>query len=223
MSMRKQVKKRVALLATMLAALPAFAQQPTAQEILKTARLNQSEQHQALRGRLRTGATVIPFRLVMDGNEMRYEFTDPAQVLRLRFGDKSSRLEEITRDGAERVTAARFDQTVRNTNISYEDLTLHFLYWPDGEMLGEDTQLTRRCWKLRLRPVMDVWIEQQSGALLEADAYDWNGKLAKRFKVISAQKIEGAWLLKQMRIEAMEAGKSKEKSPTYLEIQGVEK
>jgi outer membrane lipoprotein-sorting protein len=211
--------------------LPAFGQQPTAQEILKEARLSQTEQHRALRGRLRNGPASIPFRLVMEGGEIRYEFSDPAQTLRLRLGEKGSRLEEITRGGAERVTPARFDQKVRNTDISYEDLTLHFLYWPDGEVLGEDTQLTRRCWKLRLRPptrkdsqygLIDLWVEQQSGALLQADAYGWDGKLAKRFKVISAQKLEGVWLLKQMRIEAMEAGKSRDRTPTYLEILGME-
>ena len=50
-----------------------------------------------------------------------------------------------------------------------------------------------------------------------------DGKMIRRFMVVSAQKLEGLWLLKQMRIEAMEAGKSKEKTPTYLEIQAVEK
>src|SRR2546425_9944074 len=190
MTTGKQVKTRVVLLAALLAALPAFGQQPSAQDILREARLNQSGQHRVLRGRLRHGSDTLPFGLVMEGNEIRYEFSNPDQTLRLRLGEKGSRLEEITRKGAERVTAARFDQLVRNTDISYEDLTLHFLYWPDGEVLGEDTQLTRRCWKLRLRPatrkdsqygLIDLWVEQQSGALLEADAYGWDGKLAERF------------------------------------------
>ena len=45
---------------------------------------------------------------------------------------------------------------------------------------------------------------------------------ARRFKVISGQKIEGAWYLKQMRIEAP-AGATKDKTPTYLEVDGVER
>src|SRR2546425_43806 len=203
MTTGKQVKTRVVLLAALLAALPAFGQQPSAQDILREARLNQSGQHRVLRGRLRHGSDTLPFGLVMEGNEIRYEFSNPDQTLRLRLGEKGSRLEEITRKGAERVTAARFDQLVRNTDISYEDLTLHFLYWPDGEVLGKDSQLLRPCWKLRVRPpskkdsqysVIDLWIEENGGVLLQADACDGNGKLVKRFKVISAQKLEGVWL-----------------------------
>ena len=34
--------------------------------------------------------------------------------------------------------------------------------------------------------------------------YDHAGKLSKRFEVVSAQKIEGRWYLKQMRVEAID-------------------
>lgn len=244
MAVKKQVKTRVLqasarastshaiLLAALLLAATGRAQQPAAQEILREARLSQNGQHRVLKGRLRHAASVIPFRLAMDGDEISYTFSDPEQTLRLRLGEKGSRLEEITHKGMERVMPARFDKAVRDTDIAYEDLTLHFLYWPDAVVLGEDSQLTRRCWKLRLRPpvrkdsqygVIDVWIEQESGALLQADAYDREGKMAKRFKVVSAQKLEGAWLLKQMRIESFNAGKPRGGPPTYLEIQGIEK
>jgi len=36
--------------------------------------------------------------------------------------------------------------------------------------------------------------------------------------VVSAQKIEGRWFLKQMRVEAMEPGTNKVQSRSYLEI-----
>ena len=56
----------------------------------------------------------------------------------------------------------------------------------------------------------------------QAEAFDHAGKFARRFKVISGQKIEGAWYLKQMRIEAP-AGPGKDKMPTYLEVEGIER
>ena len=40
----------------------------------------------------------------------------------------------------------------------------------------------------------------------------------KRFEVESAQKIEGRWFLKQMRIEEFQPGTTKVLSRTYLEI-----
>jgi Outer membrane lipoprotein-sorting protein len=229
--MNRQVKTRVFFAAAFLCAAVVCAEQPAAEEILRDARIAQGAQHQVLLGRLRHASDSIPFRLAMDGKEIRYEFTELKQTLRLRLGENNSQLDEIARGDSERVTAARFDQKFRNTDISYEDLTLHFLYWPDAELLGTEAQLARYCWKLRLRPpskkdsqygVMLVWIEKESGALLEADAFDWDGKMAKRFKVISAQKLDGVWLLKQMRIESFDAGKLRSGPPTYLEIQSVE-
>ena len=53
---------------------------------------------------------------------------------------------------------------------------------------------------------------------MRMEGYDWNGQLKKRFEVVSAQKIEGRWFLKQMRIEEMESGTNKVRSRSYLEI-----
>ena len=43
-------------------------------------------------------------------------------------------------------------------------------------------------------------------------------EVAKRFEVISAQKIDNRWFLKQMRVEELEPGTSKVQARTYLEI-----
>ena len=53
---------------------------------------------------------------------------------------------------------------------------------------------------------------------MRMEGYDWRGQLAKRFEVISAQKIEGRWFLKQMRIEEFVPGTGKVQTRTYLEI-----
>jgi hypothetical protein len=50
------------------------------------------------------------------------------------------------------------------------------------------------------------------------EGYDWNGKPAKRFEVISAQKIDNRWFLKQMRVEELQPGTNKVQARTYLEI-----
>ena len=46
----------------------------------------------------------------------------------------------------------------------------------------------------------------------------WDGKIAKRFEVVSAQKIDDRWFLKQMRVEEMKPGTNKVQARTYLEI-----
>jgi hypothetical protein len=50
------------------------------------------------------------------------------------------------------------------------------------------------------------------------EGYDWSGRLAKRFEVVSVQKIEGRYFLKQMRIESIQPDTGKVQSRTYLEI-----
>jgi negative regulator of sigma E activity len=83
--------------------------------------------------------------------------------------------------------------------------------------LGEETVRTRNCWRLRLQPPSReakysnvlLWADKESGAMMRIEAYDWQGRLTKRFEVVSAQKIEGRWFLKQMRIEELEPGTSK--------------
>jgi Outer membrane lipoprotein-sorting protein len=205
---------------------------PDAREILRTVRLAQASQHQVLRGRLRTGGKVSPFRLVIDGPIIRYEFSDPAQIIQLRLLERDSRLEEVTPGGTQRIASARFDDTVRGSDITYEDLAMKFLYWPNATVEGEQTMLLRRCWKLHVEPsakgesqyrAVILWIDKASGALMQAEAFDATGKFARRFKVISGQKIEGAWLLKSMRIEAAVGPRGEDRSPTYLEIEGIEK
>src|SRR4029077_7007690 len=97
---------------------------------------------------------------------------------------------------------------------------------PDAQVIGADTLRTRNCWKLRLTapstesPYATVLlcVDKESGALMRMEGSDWKAQLKKRFEVVSAQKIEGRWFLKQMRIEEMEAGTNKVRLRSYLEI-----
>jgi negative regulator of sigma E activity len=110
--------------------------------------------------------------------------------------------------------------------VTYEDLALKFLYWPGGKVLGDEIVHARRCWKVHLRPAardsqysnVFLWADKESGALMRLEGYDWNGQLAKRFEVVSAQKIDNRWFLKQMRVEEFQPGTTKVQARTYLEI-----
>jgi hypothetical protein len=146
--------------------------------------------------------------------------------LQLRLGENSSRLDLVTGGGSEQFTAAKLKQRIRGTSVTYEDLAFKFLYWPTARVLGEENVRTRNCWKLQLRaPSREsqysnvlLWIDKASGALMRMEGYDWNAQLAKRFEVVSAQKIEGRWFLKQMRVEELQPGTNHVLSRTYLEI-----
>jgi hypothetical protein len=199
---------------------------PSAKDILASVRMIESRQQLDLQGQLRQDNVVVPFRLVQNGPLIRYSFTNPDEVLQLRLGENSSRLDLVTGGETEKFTASKLNQRIRGTSVTYEDLAFKFLYWPTGRVLGEENVRTRNCWKLQLRaPPREsqysnvlLWIDKVSGALMRMEGYDWNLELAKRFEVVSAQKIENRWFLKQMRIEELQPGTNHIQARTYLEI-----
>jgi hypothetical protein len=217
--MRKTILLYFALVLTVCAE-PA----PSAKEIIESVRMRQTRQQIDLNGQLRQGEVVVPFHLIQSGPVVRYIFSNPDESLQLQLGENDSRLDEVSSDGEKKV--AQFDRKIRGTDVTYEDLALKFIYWPDVDLQGTDTVRTRKCWKLRLHaPSHDsqyssviLWIDKATGALMRMEGYDWKGELAKRFEVISAQKIDNRWFLKQMRIEQLEPGTKHVQSRTYLEI-----
>ncbi len=172
---------------------------PSTKDILASVRMLESRQQIDLQGQLRENDIVVPFRLTQNGPLIRYSFTNPNEVLQLRLGEKSSRLDLVTAAGTEKFAASKLEQKIRGTSLTYEDLAFKFLYWQNASNLL-------------------LWIDKSSGALMRMEGYDWNAQLAKRFEVVSAQKVDDRWFLKQMRVEELQPGTNKVQSRTYLEI-----
>src|SRR6266496_211864 len=218
--------RKIILLYFVSALLISGAPVPSANEILASVRMIEARQQIDLQGQLRENDIVVPFRLTQNGPLIRYSFANPGEVLQLRLGQNSSRLDLVTDSGTEKVAAAKLNQKIRGTSLTYEDLAFKFLYWQTARVLGEENVRTRNCWKLQLRaPSREsqysnvlLWIDKTSGALMRMEGYDWNAQLAKRFEVVSAQKIDNRWFLKQMRIEELQPGTNHVQSRTYLEI-----
>ena len=207
--------------------MSSFAQSPpSAKDILSAVRMIESRQQIDLQGQLRQNDLVVPFRLIQNGPLIHYSFTNPDEILQLRLGENSSRLDLVTGSEAEKFAASKLNQRIRGTGVTYEDLAFKFLYWPSARVLGEENVRTRNCWKLQLRASsresqysnLLLWIDKASGALMRMEGYNWDLRLAKRFEVVSAQKIDGRWFLKQMRVEELQPGTNHVQSRTYLEI-----
>jgi hypothetical protein len=211
---------------------PAHSQDPDAREILKTVRVAQSAQSRTLNGQLRTGSKKVPFRLSMKDGTASWQFSDPAQTILLRLGEDNATLEETTPDGKHKVSGSKLDDPVRDSDITYEDLSLRFLYWKDAKVEGSQKILLTDSWQVLVQPPstgsssyskVRLWIGKENGAMLKAEAFGHDGKLARLFRVVSGQQLDdGLWILKSMRIETMTSARG-DKTPTYLEISGVAK
>jgi hypothetical protein len=222
----KQVKKLgLAFLAILMISQPAARADKQAAEILSGIRL--ADISRELDGRLRKqDGTIIPFRLRAGGDELIFSFTDPTEVLKLTLNDNGSNLTLQTGDRERSISGTRLNDSVRGTDITYQDLALRFLYWKNSRIEGEQTVRTFSCWMILLQQnnpniayaSVRVWVAKQSGAMLRAEAFDAQSRLVKKFEVISGQKIEGKWFLKQMRIERYDPATGNLASRTYLEI-----
>lgn len=208
----------------------AFAQSDTqnvqtrlsANDILQSVREAQSHQReQKLYGQLRTDAgQIYPFILFARGGQIRYQFQPPAPTLTIKV--------QLSEDSSE-VNAASYNKKIFNTDLAYADVALKFIYWPKSRIVGEETIKTLSCWKIQLEApskssnYADVilWVDKKNGSLMRAEAYNSNRELVKRFEVLSGQKIEGRWYLKQMRIESFDPKAQRVLSRTYLEIKNV--
>ena len=227
---RKQ-QRGVALALVLLAVIlcrAAAAADPEPQELLKVARMASTQQEAAVRGRLRAGSVSTPFKLEVDFGKLRFAFENPERVYEVRLDEESS----VVYDAKGRSLRRGMQETVaEGAPVTVEDLSLGFLYWPDARLLGKESVRGRGAWKIELRPgkrgsefaVVRVWLDQASGALLRIEGFDWQGMLLRRFEVVSGQRIDGRWMLKQMRIEKFSPDNSSRPiGRSYLEILGKE-
>jgi hypothetical protein len=199
---------------------------PDPRELLKSARVAQANMDWKFTGHLRIGSssTKVPFVLTVSNGLIRYDFKDNGDSISLRLGDKESRLEEIRGGKTERITGARLAGTVRETNISYEDLSFRFLYWPNARLVGSETIALRDCWEIELLPTpgtsqyssVKVWLAKEDNAMMKMETYDSNRRMVRKFVVRSFMKRDDYWFLKQMEISGGGARK-----PTNLELQDV--
>lgn len=220
-----------ALLAVLLFLGPgrgAAAADPDPQELLKVARIASTQQEAFLRGQLRSGPQAAPFTLQVDFGKLRFAFVNPERVYEVRLEEESSGVYDAKGRSLRR---GMQEPVADGAPVTVEDLSLGFLYWPDARLLGEENVRGRGAWKIELRPgrrgsefaVVRVWLDRASGALLRIEGFDWEGKLLRRFEVVSGQRIDGRWMLKQMRIEKFAPDNAtRPVGRSYLEILGKE-
>ena len=219
------------LLIVLCGALPAIVlaeQAPSADEILQSARMSPTARPASLRAQIRGEEKPTPLQISLKDHVITYEFKDPDQTLILKLDPGNTRLLEKTSEVTQTISATHLHDEIRDTGVTYQDLSLGFLYWPEPLLQGEETVRTRRSWKIDLQApsgeeiygVARIWIDKESGAILRIEGYDKKGLLLRRFEIVSAQKIDGLWMLKQMRIESFVPSNPSPVTRRYLEVLG---
>ena len=95
------------------------------------------------------------------------------------------------------------------SDFSLADLGLEFLHWPQQQRLQSETRLGQACYVLDSRNPdghefvrVKSDIDQETGGLLTATAYDGGGRVVKEFSLhgSSFKKVNGHWRLEKMEI-----------------------
>jgi hypothetical protein len=102
-----------------------------------------------------------------------------------------------------------------NSDFWLTDLGLEFAHWPSQRYLEGKMRASRYCYVLdSTNPNpgtsgyshVKSWIDQESGGVYLAEAYDRSGKILKDFSIKSLKKIEGQYQLQEMEIENVQTG-----------------
>ena len=115
---------------------------------------------------------------------------------------------------------------VRGTDLTYDDVSQRYLYWPKKVKVGEETIKTQGCWVVDLHNpqrlgeyhLVRIFVHKESGGLCGCRPYDWNGKLIKVCAVTSGMKIDGATVLKSMDVMRYAPGTKNVVGETTLEL-----
>ena len=212
----KQARKAAASLFICIALTGSLPARPSGHEILTQAREMIRAQNISISGKIRTGPKNIVFQLTQQKGTSTYSFSDPLETVTVTLGEAGVKLSGVNASSAR----------IRDSVLTYDDLTLRFLYWTTIEDQGTEKLRSLPCWKLRLDApdkkatyaFVKLWVNQQSGAFIRAQAFDWNGTLAKQFDVVSTQTIEGRYFLKSMKIQLFDKTLPNSETLSYLEI-----
>jgi len=98
---------------------------------------------------------------------------------------------------------------VADTGLTWSDLALDFLWWPDAESEGRDLIKSRSAVIVQLPapPERDdvssvkLWVDERAGFIVRAELLDEKGELLKRIEVDSIKKVrEDLWMIKDLKI-----------------------
>ncbi len=198
----------------------AMAQDPDPAKIIEGARVAATLQQTDLGGSLSKNGTKTPVQLFLRGKDIQFalELGGPTQRFHLRLGDGEYNLFEVDPAGkTTRFPDAKLIQPIAGTDVTYEDLSFQFFYWPGAIYVGTENVAGQPCYKIRLNKpagsggqyeVVYVWVHTKYGAFMKVGGFNKKGELIKLFEVEDVMSIgNGVYTLKKMKVATYAGGR----------------
>jgi len=88
--------------------------------------------------------------------------------------------------------------------VTYYDLGMPFLYWPEPKLLGTDRTRGQDCYLIEVKSEKEpyrrvkIWVQMEYAAVLRVEAFDVDDNPVKRIGVSSFKRIDGVWIPRGM-------------------------
>ena len=116
-------------------------------------------------------------------------------------------------------------ERVQGTDLTWIDVSLAYLWWPEGETVGTDRLRGRFCYVVELpapQPARDtmskihIWVDPKINMLLKAEAHNYDNEVIRRMTIESFKKVDGIWFIKDIDIYSFPA-----RHKTSLRVQSI--
>ena len=173
---------------------------PDAGQLLKRVRQAATlQENKDVKGQIRKRSVKVPFSMSLRGNLIVFQYQQGGVWNRfdLKFKDRGQEILSWKDGRAGVLPVTRYSVPIAGTDVTYEDLSMRYLYWPAAKVVKDDAASTvkgRDCWIVQIpnpNPKVGqyawvrVWIDKENGAMWQIDGIDGRGELAKRFMIDS--------------------------------------
>ena len=208
-----------------------------ADKILATTRYAATMQtQQDLHGHMSKNGKRTPLSLFLRNENIQFSYQVKGKDNRFHMRLKQDRYDllEIKDGKTTRFSDAKLSQNINGTDVSYEDLSMRFLYWKDTELEGEEKVNRQLCYKLRLNNpsktagkyrIVDVWVHKKHGGMMKLIGYNAAGMPLKKFLVTALMRVGKGkeYTLRTMRVSTVDAKSNKTTGITYLNFEKAKK
>ena len=202
---------------------------PSVDFILGKVWANMEMQPFELDGVIRHANMLHPLKLKTGSREMIYLFGREEPQVKVSFFSDAPEIYTRKDDEAKwtRLPVVAWDRPILGSDITYRDLALDFLTWPEVRLVGRANAKTLPAFVLETvnpagsdSPISKVryWVSSEHFVLVQAEAYNSHGEVIRRFDVNGVQRFGDFWTIKELRIAEMIPKRNISRSRTFIEI-----
>ena len=236
--------KTIHLLIYLIALLPLSGQEgiplpensKQASKILSQVRYAYPQKTLNFRGEIRPrriGFKMIPLNLSFNSQLIKFEFFSENnstkiidETISLDFRDDKINVLRAYDSLTKEIKDDDLSNSIRGTDISYDDIAMRFLDWPNPVLLKIEKAKGGKAWKIRcanpnksqLYSIVDVWVSQRSGAIVRMNAYNKKRRIVKSFEVDSIQQIKGDWFVETMIVRTYPEDDKSKPTSSFLKL-----